>query len=52
MWACRDRTQERLRTASLMINANLASRMEDATASREPGALVSEAPAVNGAAHA
>jgi hypothetical protein len=52
MWAGRDRTQERLRTASLMINANLASRMEDATASTETGALVSEAPSVNGAARA
>jgi hypothetical protein len=52
MWAGRDRVQERLRTASLMINANLASQMEDASASAEVGDLVLETPSVNGAAHA
>jgi hypothetical protein len=51
MWTGRDRVQERLRTASLMINANLASRMEDTSASAEAGDLVLETSGVNGAAH-
>jgi hypothetical protein len=52
VWAGRDRVQERLRTASLMINANLASRMGDASASTEARDLALETPSVNGAAHA
>jgi hypothetical protein len=52
IWAGRDRIQERLRTASLLVHANLASRMEDASTSTEDGDLVLEMPSVNGAAHA
>lgn len=49
MWAGRDRVQERLGTASLMISANLASRMEDKTSSSVADDLVLEVPLVNGA---
>jgi hypothetical protein len=52
MWTGRDRVQERLRSATLMINANLASRMEGASGFAEVCDLVLETPSVNGAAHA
>lgn len=52
MWGTRDRVQERLRHASLMINSNLASRMEDGSASTKAEDLAQKTPSLNGAAPA
>ena len=52
MWAGRDRVQERLRTASLVIDANLALRMEDTSSSSDAGDIMQEVLSANGAGRA